>query len=351
MTVLNRGAASLASYDKSKAMRYNRYIITALLVLATGTVYSQQVPMYSQYTMNGFLVNPSFAGRDGYTSANLTVRNQWIGLSGSPTTFAASFQTRILKDSYITENTVVKKRIVRPTKGGRVGLGGYVFSDRNGAMHRSGFHAAYAYHIPMGETNGYTNDLSFGLSLSAYYFTIDKTGELYEQDPWLDAYDDRVFIPDFNFGASYTTANYYLGMAFTNLFRGALFIADSDNSNRKTELGHLYLTGGMKIPVNDKWTFEPAGYIRADDMLFRTIQMDITGRMYYKNDYWAGVSYRTSNAIIAMLGLNYDRFYFAYATDFALNDIRKVNTMGTHEFTLAVKFGESSRRYRWITPF
>jgi len=50
------------------------------------------------------------------------------------------------------------------------------------------------------------------------------------------------------------------------------------------------------------------------------------------------------------MGMKYDRFYFAYAFDFTLTDIRK-QSLGTHEITFAVKFGESARRYRWITPF
>ena len=79
--------------------------------------FAQQVPMYSQYIMNGFLINPSFAGRDGYTTINLTVREQWVGLEQSPSTYAASFQTRILKNSYISKSTAVRKKLVKPTKG------------------------------------------------------------------------------------------------------------------------------------------------------------------------------------------------------------------------------------------
>ncbi len=46
-----------------------------------------------------------------------------------------------------------------------------------------------------------------------------------------------------------------------------------------------------------------------------------------------------------MLGLKYDRFYFAYAFDFTLTEIRK-QSLGTHEFSLAVKFGTNARRYQ-----
>jgi hypothetical protein len=78
--------------------------------------------------------------------------------------------------------------------------------------------------------------------------------------------------------------------------------------------------------------------------------MDLTTRVYYKNDYWAGISWRTRDAVIALVGLKYDRFYFAYAFDFATTDIR-THTFGTHELTLAVKFGENARRYRWINAY
>jgi type IX secretion system PorP/SprF family membrane protein len=333
-------------------MRYlKRFLSFAVLCLFPAVIMGQQVPMYSQYVMNGFLVNPSFAGRDGYTSINLTVREQWVGMSGAPGTFAASFQTRILRNSYISKSTSVRKKLVKPTRGGKVGLGGYVFNDDNGAMRRTGFSAAYAYHIPLGLTGGIPNDLAFGLSLSAYQFAINTEGFLYDaDDPLLNTYDRTVFIPDFNFGASFTTAKYYAGLAMTNLFRGSLLFADTSDV-RRNELGNFFLTGGIKLPLNNLWVLEPSAYIRASDMLLKSIQMDLTARVFYKEDYWAGLSFRTNNAIILLFGLKYDRFYLAYASDFALTDIRKANTLGTHEITLAVKFGESARRYRWITPF
>lgn len=332
-------------------MKYLRkFISAAIFCFVGGTAISQQMPMYSQYIMNGFLVNPSFAGRDGYTSINLTVREQWVGLSGAPGTFAASFQTRILKNSYISKSTSVRKDIVKPTRGGKVGLGGYVFNDQNGAMRRTGFHAAYAYHIPMGQTGGYPNDLAFGLSLSAYQFAVNTQGVIYDaDDPLLNTYDRRVFIPDFNFGASYTTYKYYVGFAMTNLTRGALIFADTSAVNRN-ELGHFFLTAGMRIPLATDWKLEPSAFIKSSDMFFKAIQLDVTGRVYYKEDYWLGLSYRTNNAVILLLGLKYDRFYFGYSMDFALTDIR-TQTYGTHELTLAVKFGESARRYRWINSF
>jgi type IX secretion system PorP/SprF family membrane protein len=332
-------------------MRYLKSILYAIVLsFFSGAIYGQQVPMYSQYMMNGFLMNPSFAGRDGYTTLNLTVREQWVGMAGAPSTYAASFQTRILKNSYISKSTAVKKKIVKPTKGGKVGLGGYVFSDKNGIMKRTGFQGAYAYHIPMGATGGVPNDLAFGLSMTAYQFSINTNGLIYNpNDPLLNSYDRSVFITDFNFGSSFTTSKYYVGFAMTNLLRGSLIFADSSSGNRN-EQGNFFITGGVKIPLSSDFVLEPSSLIKASDMFFKSIQMDLTARIYYKEDYWVGISYRTNDAIIMLLGLKFDRFYFAYAYDYPMSDI-KTQTFGTHELSVAVKFGESARRYRWINAY
>ena len=332
-------------------MRYLRSIFPAIVLsFIFEAAIAQQVPMYSQYIMNGFLINPSFAGRDGYTTVNLTVREQWVGMAGSPSTYAASFQTRLLRNSYISKSTAVRKKLIKPTKGSKVGLGGYVFNDNNGIMRRTGIQAVYAYHISMGQTGGYPNNLSFGLALTAYQLAINTDGLIYDpDDPLLNSYDRSVFIPDFNFGASFTTSKYYVGFAMTNLLRGSLLFADTSN-NKRTELGHYFLTGGIKFPLAGDWKIEPSAFIKSSDMLFKSFQMDLTTRVYYKDDYWAGLSWRTNDAIIMMIGFKYDRFYFAYAFDFTLTDIRK-QSFGTHELTLAVKFGESARRYRWINAY
>jgi len=333
-------------------MRYLRRILPAIVFsFIFGAAFAQQVPMYSQYIMNGFLINPSFAGRDGYTTVNLTVREQWVGMSGAPSTYAASFQTRILKNSFISKSTAVRKKIIKPTKGGKVGLGGYIFNDNNGIMHRTGIQLAYAYHISMGRTGGIPNDLSFGLAMTAYQFAVNTTGAILsnQDDPLLNSFDRSVFIPDFNFGASFTTSKYYVGFAMTNLLRGSLLFADT-SSTKRNELGNYFLTGGIKFPLSADWILEPSTFIKASDMLLKSIQMDLTARVYYKEDYWAGLSWRTNDAIIIMMGLKYDRFYFAYAFDFTLTDIRK-QSFGTHELSLAVKFGESARRYRWINAY
>jgi len=54
-----------------------------IFVALQQTSHAQQLPLYSQYLYNKFLINPAVAGSDGFTSLNITAREQWVGYSGA----------------------------------------------------------------------------------------------------------------------------------------------------------------------------------------------------------------------------------------------------------------------------
>ncbi|HUX95816.1 MAG TPA: type IX secretion system membrane protein PorP/SprF [Bacteroidales bacterium] len=335
-------------------MNYRHYLYYILLIcLFINELPAQQLPSYSQYIMNGFLLNPSLAGRDGYTTVSMIARQQWMGIKGAPSTYAATFQTTPLQNSFISKTNKIRKKVSKPSRSGRVGIGGYLFNDNNGIIKRTGFQADYAYHVPMSSnSSGNKDDLAFGLGMVAYQHVInlDNLNYNYSDDPYLNNYDKSVFITDFNFGVSYATSKFYAGFAMTNILRGSLVFGNSSD-NKSGELGHYYLTGGASFPINKEWSIKPSLLFKSSDMLFKSVQMDLTARVFYKEDYWAGVSYRTGDAIIALLGLKFDKFYLGYAYDFTLTDMMN-QSIGTMELTLAAKFGESNaRRYRWLNSY
>lgn len=53
-------------------------------------LYAQQLPLYSQYMMNSFLLNPAIAGSVDYFPVILTARRQWVGINNGPSTQAIS---------------------------------------------------------------------------------------------------------------------------------------------------------------------------------------------------------------------------------------------------------------------
>ena len=65
-------------------------IVTAILLTVMSFSKAQQMPLYSQYMLNGFLLNPAMAGNVDYIPLRLTVRQQWVGITDAPSTQAIS---------------------------------------------------------------------------------------------------------------------------------------------------------------------------------------------------------------------------------------------------------------------
>jgi hypothetical protein len=51
-----------------------------------------------------------------------------------------------------------------------------------------------------------------------------------------------------------------------------------------------------------------------------------------------------------MGGVKVDKFYFGYAFDFTFSSIM-AHSYGTHEIMIAMKLGDSARRFRWLQRF
>ena len=321
-----------------------------ILLLVPGNLAAQQLPLYSQYKNNGFLLNPAMAGYDGYTSINLTARKQWLGFTDSPLTYSASAQTRLMRRSYRIKNRGRNNRLISSTKG-RVGLGGFVFSDVNGLVSRTGIQFSYAYHIYM-----YRNQLSFGLAGQAFQYKIDRAristySELINSggDPVIESDLNYVaYIPDANVGVFWTSPEFYLGISANQLFQSKLKLGSSALGNLRL-LRHYYLMGGYRF-INRRSGFdvEPSFLLKTTEQLMP--QADITLKLYYQTDYWIGATYRTNGTIAAMFGVRAENIYVGYAYDYALSAIRKYN-FGSHEIFVSFKFGSDARRYRWLNRY
>jgi type IX secretion system PorP/SprF family membrane protein len=306
----------------------------------------QQLPIYSQYLYNKFLINPAVAGSDGYTSYNLTAREQWIGYYGAPRTFSFSAQTRILKRSYILKNTSVRRQVYRPKTDGKVGLGGYIYSDKNGLVQRTGFQFSYSYHMWLRNST----QLSMGLALTGYHYKLDEKEINFEdpEEPWLNNDLRRgMFIPDASFGIYLLNARYSVGFSADQLFEASARIGDNTFKNFKVDR-HYYIFGSYMFELNSLIDLEPSFLFVMSEQL--KPQADIGLTYIYNKGFWAGLAYRTSGAVIANLGVKYQNMFIGYAFDFTLQEIQRI-TYGTHEITLAFKFGDSARRYRWLDRY
>lgn len=321
-------------------------IVLIIIILGTivGEGRSQQLPLYSQYMLNGFLVNPASAGSEGYSAINLTAREQWVGFMDGPSAYALSFQTRLLKSSHISRSSSVKRRRKSNSRNGNVGLGGYVFNQTNGAVSRTGIKGSYAYHIRFQHSQ-----LSFGLSLLAYQLRLDEDKINFKDEGdelWAGA-RKSVFIPDADAGVYYNSRDFWAGFSVDQLFESSLKFGDSGYDSYVLERNY-YLMGGVDFQVSRTSIFSPSFLLKYGEN--GNMQADLTAKLYFDQQYWFGLSYRTTNSLIVMGGVSVDRFIFGYAFDINLNRLMKYS-YGTHEFTFIAKIGNNIQRYRWLNRF
>lgn len=313
------------------------------------------MPLYSQYNYNKFLINPAQAGSDGFTSINVTTREQWVGYTGAPRTYSVSAQGRVLKRSYRLKQNIFNRTVYRPKTDGRVGFGGYIFNDRNGLIQKTGFQLAYSYHMWL---HDYTQ-LSMGMAFTGYHFIINATEDSFfdPNEPWLNN-DLRkgVFIPDADFGIYVLNPHYEFGFSALQMFGATAKIGAPGYDNYYIDR-HFYLFGSYNFESGTKVELSPSFLVKMSQQL--RPQVDIGFTYGYDQAFWTGIAYRTGTggAIISNIRFRFvpnrvmlTTMYFGYAFDYTLNKIQNA-TYGSHELTIALKFGDRLKRFRWVDRF
>ncbi len=325
---------------------YKTILITIAFLLIRITVLSgQQLPTYSQYTFNKFLLNPACAGGEGYTTISLVAREQWVGLKGTPKTHALTIDSRVLRNSFISKSASVRKKRRMSSRSGRIGWAAHVFNDHFGPLDRTGLEGTYAYHINLDE-----GQISFGLSGVFYQFKLNKD-EVFlgdeEYDPLIDGLKGTIYIPDANIGTFYTSGSIYGGVSVMQIFQSSIHFGDDNGSNYRLKRNYN-LMAGYYYDINGTFAVEPSFLVKIPTS--SPAQLDLNARLYYKTNYWGGIAYRTGKAFIVFLGARFDKYIIGYGFDYNFSPIGR-QTYGSHEFMAAVRFGDNARRYRWLNTY
>ncbi len=300
-------------------MRPLKFLLCIIIGVTFCTdLYSQQIPISSQYMFNQLVINPAVAGSSGKFTGRFVNRNQWIGVDGAPVT-----------------QTLSMHALIEPVN---LGIGGYVFRDQIGPITQTGAQLAAAYHIRL------TDDakLSLGLQGGLFQYKIDVT-MLKPADA-----NDQVLagkniitslVPDATFGAYLYTPRFYAGVSVPHLIAGSVKTSDvsSTNVNR-----HFVLNGGMFIRVSDEIRVEPSVLLRTVTPKADIYSIDINAKVHYLNTIWLGASYRSGDAVVMLLGLKlFERVSFGYSYDITINNLSDYSK-GSHEVMLGIDI--ASRR-------
>jgi type IX secretion system PorP/SprF family membrane protein len=250
----------------------------------------------------------------------------------------------LLQRSYKIVVRPQRKNRFIPARKGRVGIGGYLYTDRNGFFINSGAAFAYAYHIPLRNSQ-----LSFGLLGQVSQRKIDRSGISFRfPDPIDPLTQNPIYIPDINVGCFYYKFySYYIGLSVTDILQSKIKFGNNNLKQYKTERQY-YLIGAYIIKPNRDIEIEPSFLYRTTEGL--VMQGEISCKIYYQRKYWGGISYRTLQTFIAMAGARWKNLYFGYAFDYDFNAFQRF-TFGSHELFLSMRFGETARRYLWQKRF
>ncbi len=298
-----------------------KYILSFAFILSVAySVNAQQLPLYSQYMFNGFLLNPGIAGSVDYFPIRLTARQQWTGIKDAPSTQALSAH-------YLFESQ-------------KLGVGGFVFNDKFGPLSETGIQASFAYHLPL---EGINSKLGIGLAFKAFQFKFDESELVTIDDNDMAVTHGKIakFVPDADFGLYLYGERYYVGVSATQLIQFKIDLGDSNLVDQNKIIRHYYSLAGYRFSLNDNFDVEPSVLVKGT--MQSPWQVDFNVKAIYKSMYWLGVSYRSSKDLVAMVGFKVKKFYIGYAFDYTFSNISKYSN-GSHEILIGFNVFEGKNK-------
>lgn len=288
-----------------------KIVALSIFAMISSFTFAQQVSLNSHYMLNDFVLNPAFAGaHKDVVPLTLTVRKQWTGFNGAPITQQFSANADI---------------------GANFGLGLHFFNDLTGPTRRTGFNLATSYKIPLDYSRRHS--IRFGLSFILFEHVFDRNKLTYEMpyDNTIDQIYNQNIIPDANFGMLYMRdSTIYGGFSVWNLIQSRADITHVSSTYNNNINRLYYLYGGYNYSINPDVMLKPSMLLQFQGNAPASFDVNVITK--YKNMYWGGISYRYQDAVVIILGIDWNKFTFAYSYDITTSDIRKYSG-GSHEFT------------------
>ena len=275
--------------------------------------FGQQIPQYSQYMLNDYILNPAITGQYDYWEVKSNNRLQWIGITDAPRTFILSAHG--------------------PFKKYNMGMGGSVFADITGPTSRVGFYLSYAYHLKLSKSLRLGMGLSFGL----LQYRIDGTKvTLYDNgDPVFVNQMMTVYTADATFGLNLKHKNFNFGISLPQIIGNDLKFLENQEDSQSQLARHYMAMGGYTFRVGD-FGIMPNLLVK---YAFPTMpQFDAGVKFDWRDQFWIGASYRHDDAVSFLGGLSYKDFLLiAYSYDMSTSNLKNYSN-GSHELMVGVKF-------------
>jgi type IX secretion system PorP/SprF family membrane protein len=301
-------------YKKERTMKINmNYPKSLLLILSMAACFvsnAQFDPNFTQYMFNEAIINPGYAGSRECLSGTMLYRQQWVGLDGAPTTLTGSLHS--------------------PIMGGKLGAGLNFVNEKIGVSQRTAVSANGAYRLGLKNAT-----LSFGLQLGLVSLSENLSQLNLQNDQQFMISSGKKTAPNLGFGMYYSTAKWYGGLSIPRMIYNRIDVASGstevDNSFN-VDYFHYYLTGGGVIAVNNMIKVRPNAMMKV--VKGAPAQLDVNANVLFNDMIWAGVGYRTGDAMNLLIGAFINKqLRIGYSYDYTLSALQDYNT-GSHEIMI-----------------
>ncbi len=294
-------------------------VLVILLCISSMKVFAQQMPQYTQYLINGYVINPAIAGSTNYFEGKINHRQQWIGINDAP-------RTNIIS-------------VNGPLKTEKMGIGGYIYSDINGPTRQLGVNMSYSYHIKL------TDEVKLSMAIYGAFlqFAIDgsKITTKNINDPILTNGMQTSLIPDAGFSTYAYSKKYFLGISLAQLTHTKISYREITANTTGRLAGHYFVMGGYNYDINEDFQLQPSFLIKYVSPV--PVQAEFSARATYKNAISAALSYRTSDAMSLTFGyLFQNQISIGYSYDFLVSRLKNYSS-GSHEVMVSVRFKDRQK--------
>jgi|JI9StandDraft_2_1071091.scaffolds.fasta_scaffold18362_2 type IX secretion system PorP/SprF family membrane protein len=307
---------------KSQSMK--KYLAILIALFSVATTKAQFDAMFTQYMFNELVINPAYAGSRECLSATALYRQQWVGLDGAPTTITGSIHAPLMQQ--------------------KLGVGLSFLNESIGVSRRTGVNLNGAYRIKMD-----ANTLSFGLQLGMVSLSENLAQLNLQNDQQFMINSGKKTAPNFGFGAFYTAPKWYVGLSIPRMLKNRLDVSNGTGEVQNTlalDDFHYFITAGSVISIAPSVKLRPNVMLKA--VSGAPMQIDLSANALFNEFIWAGLAYRSGDALSLLLGANITKqIRLGYSYDYTLSALQEFNT-GSHEIMLGYDFNYSKDKV--VTP-
>jgi len=343
-----------------------RIALGLVALIIAGTVNAQQRSHYTQYILNNYILNPALTGIENYMDAKVSVRDQWVGLSGAPRTTYLTIHGPIGKKDFKTTATSFGVPGENPRGNAywetytasepHHGVGLSIINDKTGNFNRFTANISYAYHLGLSPRTNLAAGFAAGISTVG----LNAEGKAFfgpdPSDPAVGgavAGELRKLKPDLSVGLWLYSADYFVGLSAQQVIPQKLaFVDDATFKSKGKLIPHVFLTAGYRFLLNEDINMVPSVMVKYISGAFKSgYQAEGNVKFQYQDLFWAGASFRQFDGFAAMAGLNVgNTFNVGYSYDFTRTDL-KTYSRGTHElilgFLIGNRYGDTCPRNVW----